>query len=476
MVHNIHQIINKHDLPSMHGNQPVNEFLSQYYSEILKELADSTTTISNDFPTSFYENLKKNILPQIKEQCQLILEILELDHKHQHLVKRERFNVLMKLLEQNGALRILAIKEEAIMVRIRQGNGPFDRKDLFHIPFSQRQYASSQRFSIPGDPCLYLSVYTGIRLFADDMLELSWIESGMPKVFYACLYETQEELFFLHLAKKGSTYLQEYDNAKTDAEKTDRQKAISQYLLTLPLRIACFISIEDKFSKKNVSYYEEYALPQLLMEWIQQSSRFDGLAYQSASSMQEARKHNSFNVAIPIKNIDPIDGYDIRLKKIFKLSRPEKIDILDNIQKGENEINEALKYMKRLEDTIMIYAPSQRHPYRRLLAISYSFFAIFSVLKNENETSLAFPFQQLDTLYHVTMLIRKTIDNVQTAEEWVDLYKFYKGDTVLTSHDYDDILRCFDTVNLAVITLKDTLIPKMINPLAFTEPDYEYIK
>lgn len=476
MVFNIHQIINKHNLPSMHGNQPVNEFLLQYYSEILKELADSTTAIFDDFPASFYKNLKRNILPQIKEQCQLIFEILELDHKHQHLAKREQFNVLMKLLEQNGALRILAIKEEAIMVRIRQGNGPFDRKDLFHIPFNQRQYASSQRFSLPGDPCLYLSVYTGIRLFADDMLELSWIESGMPKVFYACLYETQEELFFLHLAKKGSTYLQEYDNAKTDAEKADRQEAIFQYLLTLPLRIACFISIEDKFSKRNVSYYEEYVLPQLLMEWIQQSSRFDGLAYQSASSMQEAGKHNSYNVAIPTKNIDPIDGYDVRLKKIFKLSHPEKIDILDNIKKGESEINEALKYVKKLEDTIMMYAPSRRHPYRRLLAISYSFFAIFSALKNENETSLAFPFQQLDTLYHVTLLIRKTIDNVQTAEEWVDLYKYYKGDTVLTSHDYDDILRCFHTVNLAVITLKDTLIPKMIDPLSFTKPDYEFIK
>ncbi len=475
MVFNVHQIINKHSLPGMHGNLSINKFLSKSFSEILKELSDSTTAAFDDFSSSFYNNLQKIILPQVKEQCQLILEVLELDCKHQHLAKREKFDFLMKRLEQNKAFRIVGIKEEAIMVRIRQGNGPFDRKALFHIPFNQRQYASSQRFSIPGDPCLYLSVYAGIGLFADDMLELSWIESGMPKIFYACLYETQKELVFLHLAKKGSTYLQEYDKAKTDAEKAERQKAIEQYLLTLPLRIACFISIEEKFSSKNVSYYEEYALPQLLMEWIQQSSRFDGLAYQSASAMQEARKHRSYNIAIPTKNIDPIDGYDAELKKIFKLSHPEKINILDNIKKGESEINEVLKYLRRLEDMILMYAPSGRHPYRRLLAISYSFFTIISALKKK-DTSLAFPFQQLDTLYHVSLFICKTIDNVHTAEEWVNSYKYYKSDTVLTPYDYNDVLKSFHTVNLAVIKLKDLLIPHMKNPIAFINPDYEFIE
>lgn len=32
---------------------------------------------------------------------------------------------------------------------------------------------------------------------------------------------------------------------------------------------ACFISIKNKHSQKDVRYYEEYSFPQILMEWIQ---------------------------------------------------------------------------------------------------------------------------------------------------------------------------------------------------------------
>ena len=85
-------------------------------------------------------------------------------------------------------------------------------------------------------------------------------------------------------------YLWEYDNAKSDERKQGRLKAIEEYLLTLPLRIACSISTENKLSKGNVFYYEEYMIPQLLTEWIQHSTIFDGLTYQSASILSEAKK------------------------------------------------------------------------------------------------------------------------------------------------------------------------------------------
>ena len=154
------------------------ELLSQYYDSILKELTDSATTVSDDFQSSFYNNLSVKIIPKMKIQCEKILNILKLDQNHQHLEKRKQFADLMQLLKHDGAIRELTT-EWGLMVRIRQGNGPYDRKALFHIPYSKRQYVSSQRFNISGDPCLYLSVYPGLKLFANEMLELSWMESGM---------------------------------------------------------------------------------------------------------------------------------------------------------------------------------------------------------------------------------------------------------------------------------------------------------
>ena len=478
MIYNIHQILKKHSLliTIMQEHQPMAELLSQYYDSILKELTDSAATVFDDFPSFFYNDLSAKIIPKMKIQCDKILNILKLDQNHQHLEKRKQFADLMKLLKHDGALRELITERESLMVRIRQGNGPYDRKALFHIPYNKRQYVSSQRFNISGDPCLYLSVYPGSKLLANKMLELSWMESGMPKVFHFCLYELQEKLVFLHFAKKGSEYLQEYDDSKTDEQKADRLLAIEQYLLTLPLRIACFVGIDHKYLKSNTYYYEEYVIPQLLMEWIQQSSYFDGLAYQSASGFREARSLDSYNVVIPTKNIDLMDGYDKRLKKCFKLSAPEKISILEDIRKAENEMMEVFKYSKKLEEVLLINPASGRHPYRRLLAICYSLYSIYSSLKNENDLNAAFPMQQLDALYHSLLLISKSIDNAETAEEWVASFKYYKNDGILTSNDYNDVLKDFHVVIEAVMKLKTVLRPEMRCMIAIGNIDFEFIK
>ncbi len=232
------------------------------------------------------------------------------------------------------------------------------------------------------------------------------------------------------------------------------------------------------YSSSNVlkNKYEEYVIPQLLMEWIQQSSNFDGLAYQSASGFHEARSLDSFNVVIPTKNIDPIDGYDKRLKKCFKLSVPKKISILEDIRKAENEMMEVFKYSKKLEEALIINPASGRHPYRRLLAVSYSIYSIYSSLKNENDLYAVFPMQQLDALWHSLLLISKTIDNAETAEEWVASFKYYKNDGALTSNDYDDVLKDFHVVNEAVMKLQTALRPKLKHMIAIGNIDFEFIK
>ena len=54
----------------------------------------------------------------------------------------------MQSLKHDGAIRRLILMEDLLMVWIRQGNEPYDRKALFHIPYSKRQYVSSKRFNI----------------------------------------------------------------------------------------------------------------------------------------------------------------------------------------------------------------------------------------------------------------------------------------------------------------------------------------
>jgi len=52
---------------------------------------------------------------------------------------------------------------------------------------------------------------------------------------------------------------------------------------------------------------------------------------------------------MPIRDVDLIDGYDINLKKSFKLSAPEKIDLIEEVKVFENDVSAVEQYAKELE-------------------------------------------------------------------------------------------------------------------------------
>lgn len=141
----------------------------------------------------------------------------------------------------------------------------------------------------------------------------------------------------------------------------------------------------------------------------------------------------------------------------------------------ENKINEVFTYTKNLEDKIAMSCASERHPYYHLLQLCYSFFSVCSALQYEDDLNVAIPYRQLIALCHTALLINKMVSNVKTADEWVDLYKGYVGDTALTSDDYNDVLVGFQNVNSAFQSLRNSLRPALINQYLFTKPDYQPI-
>ena len=132
------------------------------------------------------------------------------------------------------------------------------------------------------------------------------------------------------------------------------------------------------------------------------------------------------------------------------------------------------RYAKKLEEKISVSDASERHPYYHILQLCYSFFSICSALQHENDLNIAVPYRQLVGLSHTSLLINKMVANVKTADEWVDLYKGYKGDAALSPNDYDDVLLGFKTVNSAFQSLRNSLRPAFINKYLFTKPDFEF--
>ena len=338
---NVHQIIENHSLPLHQNKQTVVDLLKKEYRQIYSELCQSVSgEFPDDFPPMFYKELKEQILPLFKNLCGILVKILQNAKEDPTIDSSIIFKEIMNRLYHADALRILEI-ENGLMCRIRKGDDPFDRKDLFHISCKNMGKASSQRYSRRNEPCLYLSCFPEIRLSANEMVLLSWQECNTPPLFYVSFFEAQEKLYYLHLAKNGISYLYEYDHAVDLNKKLDIEQAIKQYLYTLPLRLACSIENCDK-GNHNEATDEVYLIPQMLMDWVKQCTSLHGIAYRSSLSNRNVKNNWSYNLAMPVRNPDDDDGYDIGLKQLFKVSQPIKCDItgyIDELKKAENIAN-----------------------------------------------------------------------------------------------------------------------------------------
>ena len=111
----------------------------------------------------------------------------------------------------------------------------------------------------------------------------------------------------------------------------------------------------------------------------------------------------------------------------------------------------------------MVSNASMRHPYYEILLLCNQCCRIYSQIINENNENLLEAFWQIQMFSRTSLLIRKTINNVQTAQEWVGLYKLYRGDTILQDTDYDEILKKFEDVNSVVQKIKGKFFLKELN-------------
>ena len=203
--------------------------------------------------------------------------------------------------------------------------------ELFHIPYDKRGIVKTQRYSMPGYPCLYL----GYSIYG------CWEEMERPNTD-TCMFSRLE----------NREQLKVIDLRVPDEENWNAN--MSRLLRVFPLIIACMIVVDDS---SNV-FKAEYIIPQLLMEWvIMERNRpardmVHGISYTSAYENKDFHfpQYTFDNIAIPV--INPIKGkYCKKLKEIFQLTEPtcfeyEDLRGLDVVQGeyGENVDEELNNY------------------------------------------------------------------------------------------------------------------------------------
>lgn len=194
-------------------------------------------------------------------------------------VFKKTMNHRVKAFKTLQTMRKYESGQSFYRLRIKEENHPLSAGEMFHIPFQLRGRVSTQRYSIPGFPSLYLA----------GSLYVAWEELKRPNLdrFQAVRLATTETLTCLDLTRP-------------ELGEDPMHIGGYRYLMIWPLIAACSI----KVANPGDSFKPEYILPQLLLQWVRNNGEIDGIIYASTniqlSPKQELR--NLYNVVLPVKD------------------------------------------------------------------------------------------------------------------------------------------------------------------------------
>lgn len=176
----------------------------------------------------------------------------------------------------------------------------FKREGLFHLPCTMSHLMPTTRFGLTTAPSLYLagSIYT------------AWSECQRPSYSNFCISRFQlvdAEIFDFGLPPRFilgtiNTHPTEFSGA---------------YIALWPLMVACMFRAQQP----GASFVVEYAISQMLMQWLMDEKTFTGLRYPSTRSRLDKTWTGSCNYVFPTKMPDK-NGYCTTLGRQLTMTNP----------------------------------------------------------------------------------------------------------------------------------------------------------
>lgn len=295
---------------------------------------------------TLFSDYESRITPPARETvtdiCSRLLEVVRIYFKGSPSGAYGAFRRVMDLLWHTPLL-VEADELERPLFRLAcvGDNAMYDRKRIFHTPYTLRAKVSTSRYSIAGHPSLYLG--TSLPLCQEE-LHLA------PQDFaIAAAYHFQQKsmvLKILDLGIKPGDFLEGDTRGNTKKKRvlsssTKWKSSIrSSYIFWYPLIAVCsFIRVN-----KKDPFAAEYIIPQLLMQWVQNQmlakwGRFDltancnsymprtdadliGIRYFSCASKRASDM--GFDYVFPASGtqIDANTAYCRYLNSAFRMTEP----------------------------------------------------------------------------------------------------------------------------------------------------------
>lgn len=296
------------------------------YIQVLNKIKES------DFSPLFQDNgkqlTKKKFISLIDKIQKTIHEIIDV---YYHGYPDKAYKYLDDLLKgkkivspkATGANRYLSdslenfflfeLKQEGSnLYRMRISKEILSKKELFHVPFQDREKVSTARFSISGVPSLYLG--TSLRVCLN--------ETGKPKKnkkVFACRFQNHRSVALINLV------IPDLNEILKD------KQSIFNFLVTYPFYVSCL----GKVQYPEHPFKPEYIVPQLLSQYVMRRQMFNGIKY--SSTKDRACVGDKFNnLVIPTSKL-ATDGYCQKIKECYFLTEPIVVDLSD-IDKSEDEL------------------------------------------------------------------------------------------------------------------------------------------
>lgn len=267
---------------------------------------------------SCVDGILGDTLVDVNSLCNKLTEVLKLYYDGR---KGEAFIEFRAIMNGNteseglfSSIGCIDVNPEEFYYRARERKigVDFSIQDMFHIPLNKRGVVSTQRYSSPGYPCLYLG-----------------------NSAYSC-WEEMRRIPFDNLM--FSAYKVKYPFKVFDMRVPSASDYISEVLAhtikRIPLMLAC------SFIVKNSSdvFKPEYIIPQLLVETIitnnrkitqYEKSRIDpdviwGVIYTSTHISSDFPYGKQFlqNIVLPVIESNNPSTYCYCLASLFDISRP----------------------------------------------------------------------------------------------------------------------------------------------------------
>lgn len=294
--------------------------LIKTYVKRVKQLDEISITILNHaldkLPPESRPQKDFDFLRDIEALSDLVINVLTVSYQNYH---DEAYQKLKDFFEADDGFYIKMLPqlyiERSKFYRIRTGDNVLSSDgELFHVPFEKRHLISSQRYSVPGYPMLYLS----------GSLFTAWCEMDKPELERMSFagFQFKEDAMFIDL---GYPY--------------ERESIWELYSLFVmyPLLMACMVRVKYP----SAPYKPEYIVPQLMTRLLRNyTSIFTGIAYMS-NKLPESYPLKS----ITSRNFGVFTANNICMKGHDKFLA-NKMQMTDIITLSREQIRDSVKYQE----------------------------------------------------------------------------------------------------------------------------------